>query len=91
VFDNYFGDVDLESVFPISMVQNLKELEIFDFKGREMEYKLVEFFMNNGSSLVIVSLRKDVLTPKTYTWTRKQQKRILSFLTCSEECKVLFR
>ncbi|XP_027929689.1 putative F-box/FBD/LRR-repeat protein At5g22670 [Vigna unguiculata] len=91
VFDNYFGDVDLESVFPISMVQNLKELEIFDFKGREIEYKLVEFFMNNGSSLVIVSLRKDVLTPKTYTWTRRQQKRILSFLTCSEECKVLFR
>jgi len=90
-FDNYFGEVDLESVFPTSMVQNLKELEIFNYRGRDMEYKLVEFFMNNGRSLEIVYLRKYDLMPNTSTWKRKQRERIASFLTSSEDCEIIFR
>ncbi|QCE11516.1 hypothetical protein DEO72_LG10g2749 [Vigna unguiculata] len=90
-FDNYFGEVDLESVFPTSMVQNLKELEIFNYRGRDMEYKLVEFFMNNGRSLEIVYLRKYDLMPNTSTWKRKQRERISSFLTSSEDCEIIFR
>jgi len=81
----YFHHVDFESVFPISMVQNLKRLEIFDFKGREMEYKLVEFFMNNGPCLETVFLRKDHLRG---TWKPEQEQRIVSMM-CSEECNII--
>ncbi|QCE11521.1 hypothetical protein DEO72_LG10g2754 [Vigna unguiculata] len=81
----YFHHVDFESVFPISMVQNLKRLEIFDFKGREMEYKLVEFFMNNGPCLETVFLRKDHLRG---IWKPEQEQRIVSMM-CSEECNII--
>lgn len=91
VFDNYFGDVELESVFPVSMVQNLKQLEICDFKGIEMEYKLVEYFMNNGQSLLVVSLRKNSSTPYSYTWKENQRDRIRSFLTSANECAIVFK
>ncbi|BAT84320.1 hypothetical protein LR48_Vigan03g125300 [Vigna angularis] len=91
VFDNYFGEVDFESVFPVSMVQNLKKLEICDFRGLEMEYKLVEFFMNNGQSLVIVSLKKNYSTPYNYLWKQNQRDRILSFLTHRDECAIVFK
>ncbi|WVZ08096.1 hypothetical protein V8G54_021442 [Vigna mungo] len=91
VFENYFGDVELESVFPFSMVQNLKQLEICDFKGIEMEYRLVEYFMNNGQSLLVVSLRKDSSTPYSYTWKQDQRDRIRSFLTSANECAIVFK
>ncbi|QCE11515.1 F-box/LRR-repeat protein At4g14103-like [Vigna unguiculata] len=90
VFDdihNYIP-VNFESAFPPSMVQNLKNLEIFDFRCRNIEYKLVEFFMKNGQSLEIVSLRKDNVRG---SWTPNEEGRILSVMTCSEECDILFR
>ncbi|KAK7373620.1 hypothetical protein VNO80_07035 [Phaseolus coccineus] len=93
VFKNYFcEDVPLGTIFPPSFVQHIKQIEICSFKGRAFEYKLVEHFMNNGTSLEIVCLKKvqkENAKKPTY-WKRKQRKKVLSFKTCSAECEVLF-
>ncbi|XP_027927358.1 F-box/FBD/LRR-repeat protein At1g16930-like [Vigna unguiculata] len=86
-------DIELETVFPITMVQNLKELQISEFKGEQMEYMLLKFFLKNGQSLQIISLRKDASKKAgRYTWPRKQKKKILSFRRkCTKECEIIFK
>ena len=88
----YVFDIELETVFPITMVQNLKELQISEFKGEEMEYRLLKFFLKNGQSLQIISLRKDASKVGRYTWPRKQKRKILSYRRkCTKECEIIFK
>ncbi|TKY66146.1 hypothetical protein E2542_SST09013 [Spatholobus suberectus] len=87
VFDNYFGeDEEFDLVFPLTFVEHLKVIEISSFKGGELEFKLVEYFLKNGKSLEKIALERD-----GWKSVLKHCNRILSFKKCSEDCQIVFR
>ncbi|KAL9315524.1 hypothetical protein ACSQ67_016525 [Phaseolus vulgaris] len=90
---NFFSeDVPLGTIFPLRFVQHIKQMEIRSFNGRVLEYKVLKHFLNNGTSLQIVSLKKfQNENLKKQTWKPKERKQILSIHKCSEQCEVLFR
>ncbi|KAK7395451.1 hypothetical protein VNO78_16010 [Psophocarpus tetragonolobus] len=87
VFDNYFGkDEEFDYIFPLTFVEHLKVIEMNNFKGSELEFKVVEHFLKNGKSL-----EKIVLERKGWRSIWKHRKRILSFEKCSKNCQIVFR
>ncbi|KAK7411574.1 hypothetical protein VNO78_03009 [Psophocarpus tetragonolobus] len=87
VFDNYFGeDEEIDHVVPLTFVEHLKEIEISNFKGGEIEFKMVEYFLKNGKSLEKITLDREGWESKPNHYNR-----ILSFKKCSEDCQIVFR
>ncbi|RDY10932.1 F-box/FBD/LRR-repeat protein, partial [Mucuna pruriens] len=91
VFENYFGEDDefnsvLLRALPLSFVEHLKVIEMNNFKGGELEFKLVEYFLMNGKSLEKIALERE-----GWKSVPKHCNRILSFKKCSEDCQIVFR
>ncbi|KAK7411573.1 hypothetical protein VNO78_03008 [Psophocarpus tetragonolobus] len=87
VFDNYFGeDEEIDNVFPLTFVEHLKEIEMSNFNGGELELKMVEYFLKKGKSLKKITLDREgwESVPNHYN-------RILSFKKCSEDCQIEFK
>ncbi|XP_027353029.1 F-box/FBD/LRR-repeat protein At1g16930-like [Abrus precatorius] len=91
VFDNYFGeDEEFDSVLPVALpltfIEHLKVVEMNNFKGKELEFKLVEYFLKNGRSLKKIALERE-----GWKSVPKYCDRILSFKKCSEDCQIVFK
>ncbi|KAL3529732.1 hypothetical protein ACH5RR_009054 [Cinchona calisaya] len=83
--DSASEDMEFECLFlvafPICCIKQLKEIEFKSFEKNEYEFKLVEYFLRNGTALKKMTVGKHLMPSVC--------KRILSFEKCSEDCQIV--